>query len=135
MTETMTTQIRMISRSGRLPSYATPGSAGADLRAYLTEPVTLAPGERRLIPTGLYVELPIKHGIGLVNGVGTVDSDYRGEWNVPLINFGDQPYTIHDGDRIAQVVFARYERAEFTLVDEIAGSERGAGGFGHTGSN
>lgn len=147
MTETMTTQIRMISRSGRLPSYATPGSAGADLRAYLTEPVTLAPGERRLIPTGLYVELPpgieaqvrarsglsIKHGIGLVNGVGTVDSDYRGEWNVPLINFGDQPYTIHDGDRIAQVVFARYERAEFTLVDEIAGSERGAGGFGHTG--
>ena len=109
--------------------------------------MTLAPGERRLIPTGLYVELPpgieaqvrarsglsIKHGIGLVNGVGTVDSDYRGEWNVPLINFGDQPYTIHDGDRIAQVVFARYERAEFMLVDEIAGSERGAGGFGHTG--
>lgn len=147
MTEIMTTQIRMISRSGRLPSYETTGSAGADLRAYLTEPVTLAPGERRLIPTGLYVELPpgieaqvrarsglsIKHGIGLVNGVGTVDSDYRGEWNVPLINFGDQPYTIHDGDRIAQVVFARYERAEFMLVDEIAGSERGAGGFGHTG--
>lgn len=147
MTETMTTQIRMISRSGRLPSYETTGSAGADLRAYLSEPVTLAPGERRLIPTGLYVELPpgieaqvrarsglsIKHGIGLVNGVGTVDSDYRGEWNVPLINFGDQPYTIHDGDRIAQVVFARYERAEFMLVDEIAGSERGAGGFGHTG--
>ena len=147
MTEIMKTQIRIISRSGRLPSYETTGSAGADLRAYLSEPVTLAPGERRLIPTGLYVELPpgieaqvrarsglsIKHGIGLVNGVGTVDSDYRGEWNVPLINFGDQPYTIHDGDRIAQVVFARYERAEFTLVDEIAGSERGAGGFGHTG--
>lgn len=147
MTEIMTIKIRMISRSGRPPSYETTGSAGADLRAYLSEPVTLAPGERRLIPTGLYVELPpgieaqvrarsglsIKHGIGLVNGVGTVDSDYRGEWNVPLINFGDQPYTIHDGDRIAQVVFARYERAEFTLVDEIAGSERGAGGFGHTG--
>lgn len=147
MTEIMTIKIRMISRSGRLPSYETTGSAGADLRAYLSEPVTLAPGERRLIPTGLYVELPpgieaqvrarsglsIKHGIGLVNGVGTVDSDYRGEWNVPLINFGDQPYTIHDGDRIAQVVFARYERAEFMLVDEIAGSERGAGGFGHTG--
>ncbi len=147
MTEIMKTQIRIISRSGRLPSYETPGSAGADLRAYLSEPVTLAPGERRLIPTGLYVELPpgieaqvrarsglsIKHGIGLVNGVGTVDSDYRGEWNVPLINFGDQHYTIHDGDRIAQVVFARYERAAFTLVEEIAGSERGAGGFGHTG--
>ena len=147
MTEIMKTQIRIISRSGRLPSYETTGSAGADLRAYLSEPVTLAPGERRLIPTGLYVELPpgieaqvrarsglsIKHGIGLVNGVGTVDSDYRGEWNVPLINFGDQPYTIHDGDRIAQVVFARYERAAFTLVEEIAGSERGAGGFGHTG--
>ena len=140
-------KIKIISKSGILPSYETEGSAGADLRAYIEEPVTLMPGERRLVPTGLFVELPpgveaqvrarsglsVKYGIGLVNGVGTVDSDYRGEWNVPLINFGDQPYTIHDGDRIAQVVFARYERAEFTLVDEIAGSERGAGGFGHTG--
>ena len=123
----MTETIKIISKSGRMPTYETEGSAGADLRAYLDEPVTLMPGERKLIPTGLYVELPqgieaqvrarsglsIKHGIGLVNGVGTVDSDYRGEWNVPLINFSDEPYTINDGDRIAQVVFSRYERASF----------------------
>ena len=136
------TKIKIISKSGRLPSYETEGSAGADLRAYLVEPVTLMPGERKLIPTGLFVELPpgveaqvrarsglsIKHGIGLVNGVGTVDSDYRGEWNVP-----DRPYTIHDGDRIAQVVFSSYLKAEFKVSEEIDETERGAGGFGHTG--
>ena len=147
MTEIMKTQIRIISRSGRLPSYETSGSAGADLRAYLSEPVTLAPGERRLIPTGLYVELPpgieaqvrarsglsIKHGIGLVNGVGTVDSDYRGEWNVPLINFGDQPYTIHDGDRIAQMVVSRLEKVELEPADSLTETARGEGGFGSTG--
>lgn len=141
------TKIKIISKSGRLPSYETEGSAGADLRAYLAEPVTLMPGERKLIPTGLFVELPpgveaqvrarsglsIKHGIGLVNGVGTVDSDYRGEWNVPVINFGDWPYTIHDGDRIAQVVFSSYLKAEFKVSEEIDETERGAGGFGHTG--
>ena len=141
------TKIKIISKSGRLPSYETEGSAGADLRAYLAEPVTLMPGERKLIPTGLFVELPpgveaqgrarsglsIKHGIGLVNGVGTVDSDYRGEWNVPVINFGDQPYTIHDGDRIAQVVFSSYLKAEFKVSEEIDETERGSGGFGHTG--
>lgn len=139
--------IKIISKSGRMPTYETEGSAGADLRAYLDEPVTLMPGERKLIPTGLYVELPqgieaqvrarsglsIKHGIGLVNGVGTVDSDYRGEWNVPLINFSDEPYTINDGDRIAQVVFSRYERASFESVEKINETERGDGGFGHTG--
>ena len=141
------TKIKIISKSGRLPSYETEGSAGADLRAYLAEPVTLMPGERKLIPTGLFVELPpgveaqvrarsglsIKHGIGLVNGVGTVDSDYRGEWNVPVINFGDQPYTLHDGDRIAQVVFSSYLKAEFKVSEEIDETERGSGGFGHTG--
>ena len=141
------TKIKIISKSGRLPSYETEGSAGADLRAYLAEPVTLMPGERKLIPTRLFVELPpgveaqvrarsglsIKHGIGLVNGVGTVDSDYRGEWNVPVINFGDQPYTIHDGDRIAQVVFSSYLKAEFKVSEEIDETERGSGGFGHTG--
>ena len=109
--------------------------------------MTLKPGERRLIPTGLFVELPegveaqvrarsglsIKHGIGLVNGVGTVDSDYRGEWNVPLINWGQEEYTIHNGDRIAQVVFSRYIQAEFEAADSIDDTERGAGGFGHTG--
>lgn len=143
----MTETIKIISKSGRMPTYETEGSAGADLRAYLDEPVTLMPGERKLIPTGLYVELPqgieaqvrarsglsIKHGIGLVNGVSTVDSDYRGEWNVPLINFSDEPYTINDGDRIAQVVFSRYERASFESVEKINETERGDGGFGHTG--
>lgn len=139
--------IKIISKSGHVPSYETDGSAGADLRAFLPAPVTLQPGERRLIPTGLFVELPpgveaqvrarsglaIKHGISMVNGVGTVDSDYRGEWNIPVINFGQEAYTIHDGDRIAQVVFSRYTQAEFTLTESIAQTSRGAGGFGHTG--
>ena len=130
-----------------MPSYETDGSAGADLRAYLKSPVTLMPGERRLIPTGLFIELPdgieaqvrarsglsIKHGISLVNGVGTVDSDYRGEWNVPFINVGSEPYTIHDGDRIAQVVFSSYIRADFEITSQIGDTSRGAGGFGHTG--
>ena len=141
-------KIKVVRKSGHMPEYATAGSAGADLRAYLPEgPVTLKPGERRLIPTGLFVELPegveaqvrarsglsIKHGIGLVNGVGTVDSDYRGEWNVPLINWGQEEYTIHNGDRIAQVVFSRYIQVEFEAADIIDDTERGAGGFGHTG--
>lgn len=140
-------EIKIISKSGKLPSYETEGSAGADIRAYLKEPVTLMPGERRLIPTGLYVQLPqgieaqvrarsglsIKHGIGLVNGVGTVDSDYRGEWNVPLINFSDEPYIINDGDRIAQVIFSEYTQVSFQLTEEIDETERGSGGFGHTG--
>ena len=143
----MKAEIKIISKSGELPTYETEGSAGADLRAYLDEPVTLQPGERRLVPTGLFVELPvgieaqirarsgmaIKHGIGLVNGVGTVDSDYRGEWNVPLINFSNEPYTIHNGERIAQVVFASYVKGEFVVTEKIDETERGAGGFGHTG--
>ena len=140
-------EIKIISKSGKLPSYETEGSAGADIRAYLKEPITLMPGERRLIPTGLYVQLPqgieaqvrarsglsIKHGIGLVNGVGTVDSDYRGEWNVPLINFSDEPYIINDGDRIGQVIFSEYTQVDFKLPEEIDETERGSGGFGHTG--
>lgn len=143
----MNKTVKIISKSGKVPAYQTYGSAGADLSACIEEPITLMPGERKLIPTGLYVELPegieaqvrarsglsIKHGIGLVNGVGTVDSDYRGEWNVPLINFSDSPYTVNDGDRIAQVVFSSYVRAEFELVREIAQTDRGEGGFGHTG--
>ncbi|CDA92273.1 dUTP diphosphatase [Firmicutes bacterium CAG:238] len=140
-------EIRIVSKGGALPAYATEGSSGADLRAYIEEPITLMPGERRLVPTGLFVEIPqgveaqirarsglaIKHGIGLVNGVGTVDSDYRGEWNIPLINWGQEPYTIHSGDRIAQVIFSRYEKADFVSVSQISETERGAGGFGHTG--
>ena len=143
----MKAEIKIISKSGVLPTYETEGSAGADLRAYIDEPITLQPGERRLVPTGLFVELPIgieaqirarsgmaiKHGIGLVNGVGTVDSDYRGEWNVPLINFSNEPYTIHNGDRIEQVVFSTYVKGEFVVTEKIDDTERGAGGFGHTG--
>lgn len=140
-------EVKIVSKGGILPSYATEGSSGADLRACIEEPITLNPGERRLIPTGLFVEIPpgieaqirarsglaIKHGIGLVNGIGTVDSDYRGEWNIPLINWGQDAYTIHNGDRIAQVIFSRYEKAEFIAVSEIDETERGTGGFGHTG--
>ena len=148
MKNSIMNKIKVVSKSGYMPEYATEGSAGADLRAYLPEgPVTLKPGERRLIPTGLFVELPqgmeaqvrarsglaIKHGIGLVNGVGTVDSDYRGEWNVPMINWGNEAYTINNGDRIAQVVFSLYIQAEFEAAEKLDETERGSGGFGHTG--
>lgn len=148
MKNSIMNKIKVVSKSGYMPEYATEGSAGADLRAYLPEgSVTLKPGERRLIPTGLFVELPqgmeaqvrarsglaIKHGIGLVNGVGTVDSDYRGEWNVPMINWGSEAYTINNGDRIAQVVFSLYIQAEFEAAEKLDETERGSGGFGHTG--
>jgi dUTP pyrophosphatase len=139
--------IKIKSEKGNVPTYETVGSAGADIRASLKEPITLQPGERRLIPTGMYIELPqgveaqirarsglsIRHGITMINGVGTVDSDYRGEWNVPLVNLGQEAYTINDGDRIAQAVFSTYVQAEFELTDEVNETERGAGGFGSTG--
>lgn len=140
-------KIKIISKSGVLPRYETEGSAGFDLPAYLDEPMMLRPGERRLVPTGIFMELPqgyeaqvrarsglaIKQGIGLVNGVGTIDSDYRGELLVPLINWGDKPFTIENGQRIAQVVIAKYERANLELADTLDETERGSGGFGHTG--
>ena len=140
-------KIRIISKSGKIPEYGTAGSAGFDLPAYLEEPIVLKPGERRLIPTGIFMELPqgyeaqvrarsglaIKNGIGLVNGIGTVDSDYRGELLVPMINWGEKDFTIRDGDRIAQVVINRYEQATFELSESLDSTERGAGGFGHTG--
>ena len=140
--------VKFVSKSGRLPAYETAGSAGADLRAYLPDgDVILEPGERKLIPTGLFSQLPagmeaqirarsglsIRHGICLINGVGTVDSDYRGEWNVALVNLGREPFTISDGDRIAQVVFSRYEQPDFLQTEIIDETERGDGGFGHTG--
>ena len=140
-------KVRFISKSGRIPKYATSGSAGFDISAYLPEPFLLKAGERALIPTGLFMELPpgyeaqvrarsglaIKNGIGLVNGIGTIDSDYRGELCVPMINWSDTDFLIHDGDRIAQVVVNRYETAEIELVEELNETERGEGGFGHTG--
>ncbi len=139
--------IRLVSKSGRIPQYATEGSAGFDISAYLPEPFVLKAGERALIPTGLYMELPmgyeaqvrarsglaIKHGIGLVNGIGTIDSDYRGELCVPMINWSKEDFQINDGDRIAQVVIHRFETAELELVDSLTETERGEGGFGHTG--
>ena len=130
-----------------MPGYATDGASGLDLRAYLDESITLAPMERRLISTGIFIQIPegyegqvrarsglaIKHGIGLVNSIGTIDSDYRGELKIPMINFGSEEFTVHNGDRVAQLVIAAYERVEPVLVEELDDTERGAGGFGHTG--
>ena len=140
--------IRIINRSPHpLPTYQTPGAAGLDIRAFLSEPVTLQPLERRLIPTGLFLQLPtgyeaqirprsglsLRRGLTLVNTPGTVDADYRGEVLVPLINLDREPQTIHDGDRIAQMVVAEYERVEWEPVEILEDSERGASGFGSTG--
>lgn len=130
-----------------LPAYATPQSAGLDLRANIDSPIVLQPMERRLIPTGLYMALPagyeaqvrprsglaLKHGISVLNTPGTIDADYRGEIMVLLVNFSNEPFTVNDGERIAQMVIARHETADFTLVDELDATERGAGGYGHTG--
>ena len=130
-----------------LPSYQTGGAAGADLHAALAEPVTLAPGERRLIPTGLLLAIPdgyegqvrprsglaLKHGIGMVNAPGTIDSDYRGPVGVLLVNHGQAPYVIEPLARIGQLVIAPVTRAEFVLASELDDTERGAGGFGSSG--
>ncbi|NLP31235.1 MAG: dUTP diphosphatase [Clostridiales bacterium] len=140
-------KIKIMSKSGKIPSYETSGSAGMDIRADLKEAITLLPGERFLVPTGLYVQLPvgyeaqirarsglaIKYGIGLVNGIGTIDSDYRGEIKVPLINWGKEAFVINDGDRIAQMVVTKHEIVEWVVTDSLDDSERGIGGFGHTG--
>ena len=134
------------SKSGILPEYATEGSAGMDLRAFLPEMVSLEPGERKLIPTGVSIELPegyeaqvrarsglaLHHGIGMVNGVGTIDRDYRGEIGVLLINLGSEAFPIQNGDRIAQLVISRVERIQWT-TGNLGETGRGGGGFGHTG--
>jgi dUTP pyrophosphatase len=140
--------IRVINESPYpLPEYATPHSAGLDLRAHLDAAVVLQPGERRLIPTGLRMALPdgweaqvrprsglaLKHGITVLNSPGTIDADYRGPVGVILINHGAESFEIQPGERIAQLIFARYERAEWQIVDELDATERGAGGFGHSG--
>lgn len=140
--------IKIINKSKHeLPKYATVGSAGMDLRANINDPITLAPGERVLIPTGLHIALPvgyeaqirprsglaIQHGITCLNAPGTVDSDYRGDVGVELINHGHEPFVINDGDRIAQMIIAQYERAEWDEVNELDETDRGDGGFGHSG--
>lgn len=131
----------------QLPAYATPQSAGMDLRANLDEPVTLKPLERRLIPTGLHIALPqgyeaqvrprsglaLKKGVTVLNSPGTIDADYRGEIGVLLVNLSAEEYVVNDGERIAQMVIARHEQGEFVLVDELDETERGTGGYGHTG--
>lgn len=140
-------ELKFKSLSGSLPTYATDGASGMDLRAFIDEPVILQPMERSLIPTGLFVQIPegyegqvrarsglaIKHGIGLVNSIGTIDSDYRGELKIPVINFGNESFTINNGDRIAQLVIASYERVTPIVVSELDETDRGEGGFGHTG--
>ena len=130
-----------------LPQYATEHSAGMDLRADLDHPIILKPLERRLIPTGLYIALPegyeaqvrprsglaLKHGITLLNTPGTIDADYRGEIGVILVNLSNQDFVVEDGERIAQLVIARYERICWKVVERLEETERGTGGFGHTG--
>ena len=141
-------KIKIVNKSKHpLPEYATPGSAGMDLRANIDAPITLAPGERKLIPTGIYIALPVgyeaqirprsglalKYGIGLANMLGTCDADFRGQIGVILINLGQEDFVVNDGDRIAQLVIAKYEIAEWEVVDELDKTERGEGGYGHTG--
>lgn len=143
-------EVKIINRSHHaLPSYVTPLSAGMDLRANLSEPLTVAPMQRVLVPTGLFMALPegmeaqvrprsglaIKHGITVLNAPGTIDADYRGEVCVILINLSTEPFVINDGERIAQMVIARHEQAEWVSVDVLDETERGAGGFGHSGKS
>jgi len=141
-------KIRIVNKSPHpLPAYETEHSAGMDLRAFTDGPVTLRPLERKLIPTGLFMELPVgyeaqvrprsglavKHGITVLNSPGTIDADYRGEVGVILINLSQAEFTVNDGDRIAQMIISRHEKAEMIQAEEISTTERGAGGFGHSG--
>lgn len=141
-------KIQVVNRGHQpLPAYATIQSAGMDLRANLEEPVVLHPLERRLIPTGLHIALPtgyeaqvrprsglaLKHGITVLNTPGTIDADYRGEIGVVLVNLSNQDFTVNDGERIAQMVIARHEQGEFVEVETLDETERGEGGYGHTG--
>ncbi|MRR21423.1 dUTP diphosphatase [bacterium] len=141
-------KIRIVNKSPhKLPAYETEHSAGMDLRAFTDGPVTLKPLERKLIPTGLFMELPVgyeaqvrprsglavRHGITVLNSPGTIDADYRGEVGVILINLSDAEFTVNDGDRIAQMIISRHEKAEMIEAEEINTTNRGAGGFGHSG--
>ena len=142
-------QIPIVNKSRHaLPEYATEQSAGMDLRANIDAPVTLEPLQRALIPTGLFMALPkgyeaqvrprsglaIKHGIGVLNAPGTIDADYRGEIGVIVVNLSNEPQTIENGERICQMVVARHETVEWEAVTDLDETERGAGGFGHTGT-
>ncbi len=141
-------KVQIINKSRHpLPQYATALSAGVDLRANISEPITLQPIQRAMVPTGLFIALPagyeaqvrprsglaLKRGITVLNSPGTIDADYRGEICIILVNLSDEPFVINDGERIAQMVVARHEQAEWIEVEELSTTERGAGGFGHTG--
>ena len=141
-------EVKIINKSHHpLPAYATALSAGMDIRANLTEPVVLKPLERKLIPTGLYIALPegyeaqmrprsglaLKHGITLLNTPGTIDADYSGEIGVILVNLSSEPFTVNDGERICQMVIATYNQVSWKPVEMLDDTQRGAGGFGHTG--
>lgn len=141
-------KIKIVNRgSQQLPAYATPLSAGMDLRANIVEPITLQPMERRIIPTGLHIALPegyeaqvrprsglaLKHGITVLNSPGTIDADYRGELMVLLVNLSSDNFVVNDGERIAQMVVARHAQVQFVPVTELDSTERGEGGYGHTG--
>ena len=141
-------RIKIVNESGhQLPEYSTPLSAGMDLRANVDQPVELAPLERKLIPTGLYIELPegyeaqirprsglaVKKGITVLNSPGTIDADYRGEICVILVNLSNETFVVNNGERICQMIISRHEHAEWIEVDELTPSVRGTGGFGHTG--
>lgn len=143
-----TIPVKIINRSRHeLPAYETAGASGLDVRANLDEPVTLAPLERALIPTGLFISIPAgfecqvrprsglaaRHGITVANAPGTIDSDYRGEIKVILVNLSQSPFVINDGERVAQLVFAPYQRIEWNAVGSLDETVRGEGGFGHTG--
>ncbi|MEY4927155.1 MAG: deoxyuridine 5-triphosphate nucleotidohydrolase [Bacteroidota bacterium] len=143
-------QVKIVNTSGfPLPEYATAGSAGLDLRAVVETPVTLKPLERALLPTGLFIELPqgyeaqirprsglaAKRGLGCLNSPGTIDSDYRGQIHVILVNLSNEPQTIENGERVAQMIIARYEQITWLPVETLGKTERGAGGFGSTGTN
>ncbi len=141
-------QIKIINNSRHpLPQYATPYSAGMDLRANIDEPLLLKPLQRVLVPTGLYIQLPkgheaqirprsglaIKHGITVLNSPGTIDADYRGEIRVILVNLSDEEFVINDGERVCQMIIAKHEHIDWRQVESLDETERGAGGFGHTG--
>ena len=141
-------KVKIINKSNNpTPTYSTPDSAGMDIRAFISEPITLAPLERVLVPTGLYMELPhgyqceirprsglaLKKGITVLNTPGTIDADYRGEIGIILINLSNEPFVINNGERICQMVIMNYTKAEWVEVEELNDTERGAGGFGHTG--
>ena len=127
--EPITVNYKVLDPRAKVPAYATPGAAAADLCAVLDEPLTLAPMQRALVPAGL----SIKHGLCMANGVGVVDSDYRGELKVPMINLGTEAYTIQPGERVAQLCIAPVYTAAFAQAAELGDTQRGAGGFGSTG--